>query len=272
MTNEQHIVDAIKSNREEFQSILLSEAGDVSSKIQSILEEGNIDLLKNAEKIVFYIIEGDEEELIDFAKLEGKAWAKHDLTLALKLEWIHALRRTLWILLRKYNPLNHHSATLENFFELEKKINDGIDKFLNNFFVSYTKYKDELILEQRKLVEHLTVPIIPISSHIAVLPLIGKFDSYRMNIIEEKVLSEIARMEIETLMIDLSGIPDIDEYNLASLERVLSGVAMMGGSAVLTGLRPKLARKMVSYRRNYGGHYKVKGTLQKALSELLPEK
>jgi anti-anti-sigma regulatory factor len=264
------IVSYIENNREEFQSVLLSEAGNVASKVQSILEEGNIDLLKNAELITSYVTEGKRKELIAFAEVEGMAWAKNSLTLALKLEWIHALRRTLWYLIQKVGLLHTEQVSSEDFFDMEKQINDGIDEFLNNFFISYSEYKDELLLEQRKLVEHLTVPIIPVSESIAVLPLIGKFDTYRMDIIEEKVLNEVTRLEVEILIIDLSGIPDIDEYNLALLERMLAGVKMMGSLTVLTGLRPNLARKMAALGTNYSDNFKIKGTLQQALKELLP--
>lgn len=269
MTNISGIETYIANNREEFQSMLLAEAGNVATKINAILTAGNIDLLKNAELISRYIVGEKQEELIAFAEEEGISWAKHALTLALKLEWIHALRRTLWNILRKSNILEGNAETVEDFLEIEQKINDGIDEFLNNFFISYSKYKDELILNQRQLVEHLTVPIIPVSPTIAVLPLIGKFDSYRMDIIEEKVLSEISRLNIEVLIVDLSGIPDIDEYTISKFQQVLSGVKMMGSSAVLTGIRPNLANKMASLGMNSGANLEVKGTLQQALNEYL---
>lgn len=259
----------IMNNREVFQSTLLSEAGNVATKITSILEAGNIDLLKNAEIIALYVVGNKREELIAFAEVEGISWAKHSLTLALKLEWIHAIRRTLWHLLRQNNPLKNSSEFVEDFYELEEKINDGIDEFLNTFFICYSKYKDELLLKQRELVEHLTVPIIPVSSSVAVLPMIGMFDSYRMNIIEEKVLNEISRLRINALIIDLSGIPDMDEYTVANFQKVLIGIKMMGSESVLTGLRPQLVKKMVHLGMNIDVNTEIKGTLQQALSEYL---
>ena len=45
MTTESGIDTYIINNREKFHSILLSEAGNVATKITAILEEGNIDLL-----------------------------------------------------------------------------------------------------------------------------------------------------------------------------------------------------------------------------------
>ncbi|AXI11107.1 anti-anti-sigma factor [Oceanobacillus zhaokaii] len=247
--------------------MLLSEAGNVATKINTILEAGNIDLLKNAETIALFAVGNKRDELVAFAEVEGISWAKHSLTLALKLEWIHAIRRTLWSLLREYHPLNSSSKSVAEFYELEQKINDGIDGFLNTFFISYSNYKDELILNQRKLVEHLTVPIIPVSSSIAVLPMIGILDTYRMDILKEKVLKEISRLGIQTLIIDLSGISDMDEYTVSNFQKVLIGVKMMGSKSTLTGLRPQLAKKMLYLGINIEINTEIKGTLQQALNE-----
>lgn len=272
LVNSNNVESFIKNNREDFQARLLTEAGNVTEKVNHILIEGNIDLLKNAEHICLYVLGGREEKLISFAEKEGISWAKHSLTLSFKLEWVHAIRRTLWQILCEYSPPKTDSNSLDDFFEMEKKINDGIDKFLNNFFISYSTYKDELLLNQRKLVEHLTVPIIPVGSAIAVLPLIGEFDSYRMQIIQEKVLNEIARLEIETLIIDLSGIPDIDEYLIHIFQTLLHGIRMMGSKSILTGLRPQLAKKIALLGVANTLKTEVKGTLQQALQEYLAAK
>lgn len=259
----------IKNNREKFQTILLSKTGNVANKITTILEEGNIDLLKNAETIALYVVGNKRNELIAFAEVEGISWAKYSLTLAFKLEWIHAIRRTLWHLLREFKPLNDSTEFVADFYELEKTINDGIDEFLNAFFISYSKYKDELIINQRELVEHLSVPIIPVSSSVAILPLIGMFDAYRMDIIEDKVLNEVSRLKIKALIIDLSGITDMDEYTVAIFQKVLMGVKLMGSRSILTGLRPQLAKKMVHLGMNIEVNAEIKGTLQQTLNEYL---
>jgi rsbT co-antagonist protein RsbR len=193
-----NISEYITNNKQGFQEKLLSEAVNVATNIESILKDGNIDLLKNAHRLVLYVVEDRNEELISFAKEEGVAWAKYSLTVAFKLEWVHAIRRTLWYFIKQYDEINEDVNFTDNFFELEQKVNDGIDEFLNSFFISYSHYKDELILSQRKLVEHLSVPIIPVSQTVAVLPLIGTFDAYRMGIIEEKVLTDIVKLRIMT--------------------------------------------------------------------------
>src|SRR3954451_8271991 len=86
----------IQDNGEEFERRLLSEAVNVSGNIKDILNRGNIDLLQNARKLIYYIVDRKEDDLVSFAQQEGVAWAWHSLTLALKLEWVQAIRRTLW--------------------------------------------------------------------------------------------------------------------------------------------------------------------------------
>lgn len=263
------VIDFIRANRDIFEQKLLSEAVNVASKIHEILQRGNIDLLKNAEKLVGYIVEEDEESLIAFAEIEGVAWAEHSLTVAFKLEWVQAIRRTLWQFLHQFDTMNGKFTDRKEFFELEKRINDKVDQFLNTFFISYTNYKDELFNSQRKLVEHLSVPIIPISTSVAVLPLIGMIDEYRIQIIEEKVLMDIARLKVQTLIMDLSGIADMEMNVIDHFQKVLNGINMMGSKAVITGMRPELVRNMIHTGINFSEKAETRGTLQQTLKYFL---
>jgi rsbT co-antagonist protein RsbR len=263
------IADFITENKQHFEKKLLSEAVNVASKINDILQKGNIDLLVNAQRLVLYVVKQREEELVQFANEEGVVWAKHSMTLAFKLEWVQAIRRTLWHFLYKYDQLSNNSNDLDRFYDLEKQINEQLDQFLNTFFLSYSNYKDELISSQRKLVEHLSVPIIPISPTVAVLPLIGMIDSYRIKTIEEKVLIDIAKLKVQTLIIDLSGIVNMEKDILDHFQKVLSGVSLMGCEAVITGIRPELVRNMIHSGISFTEKADTRGTLQQTLKKYL---
>ncbi|WP_456274569.1 STAS domain-containing protein [Bacillus sp. AK031] len=262
------INEFISANRNKFKQKLLSEAVNVGTKINDILEKGNIDLLKNAELLALYITENREDDLVAFARQEGVAWAKHDLTLSFKLEWVHAIRRTIWYFLYQFEILeNEEEYNPARFYDLEKSINDKVDQFLNTFFISYSDYKDEQLLSQKKLVENLSVPIIPLNPSIAVLPLIGMIDSHRIYTIEEKVLKGIDSMKIQTLVIDMSGVAEMEIDVIIHFEKLLSGIKMMGCKAVLTGLRVDLVRSMMSAGATFENQAETKGTLQQTLEE-----
>ncbi|TCN19758.1 STAS domain-containing protein [Mesobacillus foraminis] len=265
----QEIKKYIDENDQSFEHSLLSEAVNVSSKITDILEKGNINLLINARRLIYYVMDQREEELKSFAEAEGIAWAEHSLTLALKLEWVQAIRRTLWQIVSILDETKNLTADHKDFYELEALINDKIDQFLNTFFISYSKYKDTMFLKQREVVEHLSVPIIPVSEYVSVLPLIGSIDSFRIKIIEEKVLNDIGVSRIQTLVIDLSGIAMMEKDVIDHFEKVLAGVSMMGCKAILTGLRPDLVRKMVHAGIRFEKNAETKGTLQETLRRYL---
>lgn len=264
--NSYSIKEFIEQNKENFKNALLDEAVNVKDKIDEILRIGNINLVNNAQKLVIDIIDGNEQELRSFANQEGIAWATHSIALSFKLEWIQAIRRTVWNFIQKYNELSDNNR-LNDFFQMEQQINNRVDQFLNTFFISYSTYKDKLITAQRQLVENLSVPIIPISSTICILPLIGSVDSYRTAILEEKVLTEIGRLRIQTLIVDLSGISDMANDVIDHLMKIIDGTSMMGCNTVITGLRAEVVRKMIHSGQTFYKKTKTLGTLQQALKE-----
>ncbi|WP_432352774.1 STAS domain-containing protein [Sporosarcina sp. A2] len=263
------VMQFISENKEAFEQELLMQAVTVNDKIEEILRIGNIDLINNAHKLVGFVSEAKKAELQFFAIEEGIAWAKHSLTLAFKLEWVSAIRRTFWNFIQEYVQQNNNAYTLAEIFVLEKNINSRIDHFLNEFFLSYSSYKDEEISTQKALVENLSVPIIPITDTTCILPLIGMLDYYRTTVIQEKVLNEISRLHLQTLIIDLSGILDMEHEVIDNLSKVIEGTKLMGCQTIITGLRPDVVRKMANLGIRFDGETKTLGTLQRALRSYL---
>jgi rsbT co-antagonist protein RsbR len=267
----QEYVDFFTGHRQEFQDELLNEAANVRGKIEEILFIGNIDLLNNAHKLVMYTLGGNVEQLEKFAQVEGVSWASHNLTLSLKLEWVQAIRRTIWKFMEEFDQ-ETNGTYIANFYELERQVNDRVDQFLNGFFLNYSEYKDQLIESQRSLVENLSVPIIPITSNTCVLPLIGQIDFHRLNTIEEKVLEEISKQGIGTLVIDLSGIAQMETNGIEHMMRIIEGANMMGCECVITGLRPDIVRNVTKLGLSFENKATTKATLQQALEDYLVTK
>ncbi|KMM39312.1 STAS domain-containing protein [Guptibacillus hwajinpoensis] len=264
--NSSKFLEFFEENSQTFTETLLKEAVNVKDKIDEILRVGNIDLVTNAHTLVVYIIEENDRDLRAFAEQEGIAWATHSLAVSFKLEWVQAIRRTLWVFFQKYTELESNDTNL-NFFEMEKQINNRVDNFLNSFFISYTKYKDSLIKAQKELVENLSVPIIPINNSVSILPLIGTIDAQRTEILEDKVLTVISEMRIQTLIMDLSGIADINRDDVYRLIQIIDGASLMGCTTVITGLRKLVVMKVTELGIKLDKEIRTLGTLQQALRE-----
>ncbi|WP_027091676.1 ATP-binding protein [Cohnella thermotolerans] len=263
------LADFFIQNRETFEKRLLMEAVNAQDKIDEMMKIGNIDLLANAYKLVLYIVQGKEYETVSFAKAEGVNWAKHSLNLAFKLEWIQAVRRVIWDFLYRYDRINDHFTDKEQFYVMEKRINELLDLFLSHFFMSYSQVKDDLARAHKEMAEDLSVPIIPLTPSISILPLIGTVDKTRSDIIEEKVLSQIGSSRIEKLVIDLSGVIEMEPDIVKSLIGLIDGIKMMGCQTVITGLRPEIVRTMIRSGLSFESKATTKGTLHQALVEHL---
>ena len=138
------------------------------------------------------------------------------------------------------------------------------------FFLSpHSQYKDSLIMAQKELVENLSVPIIPITPTICILPLIGAVDLYRTDILEKKVLIEIGKLRIQTLIMELSGIMEMEPEVIDHLMKIIDGTSLMGCTTVITGLRAEVVRKMINVGIRLHEKAQTLGTLQQALNKYL---
>ncbi|GAX90787.1 hypothetical protein EFBL_2429 [Effusibacillus lacus] len=99
---------------------------------------------------------------------------------------IHSFRNVYWDLLYHYYQNLH--VEQEELFKVERKTNHALDTFIKHYVSSYTEHKDELLRSQREMIDELAVPVIPLSSNVAVLPIIGTVDTYRAKKFRKKLL------------------------------------------------------------------------------------
>ncbi|PGK51123.1 anti-anti-sigma factor [Priestia megaterium] len=265
----QEAKEFINKNKEEFNEGLLNEAVHVREKINEILLIGNIDLLNNAHRLIMYIIDKQEKELKEFAKVEGVAWATHSLTLDLKLEWVQAIRRTMWKFFRRFDKLTGLIEDTDDFYEIEEYLNDMIDKFLNTFFISYSDCKEKMLKAHKEVIERLSVPLIPLTSQVSVLPLIGTMDLTRVDNILEKTLADIARLGVGMLIVDFSGMVDINTEVVDGLMKIIKGASLMGCQTTITGLRPEVVAHIVNSDISFGSETQIKATLEQAIKDVI---
>jgi rsbT co-antagonist protein RsbR len=259
----------LEANKEQFELSLSREAVNVKDIFHDVKETGCIDLINNAHQLIKLMIHRKELDIVNFARQEGVRWAKHaSLNLAVKLEWSQAIRRVWWDFMYNYAELSGNEHTLEQFFALERQVNTALDTFLRHFFISYIQYKDELIKNHEEMIKHLSVPMIPLTSSIYILPLLGKIDEHRIRQMQEKVLNQIGLLHIRTLLIDMSNAAVFDSPVLTRMLKMIDGIGMMGCNAIITGMRPDLVVALLDIEASLRSGIKTKGSLQQALEEL----
>jgi len=106
-------------------------------------------------------------------------------------------------------------------------------------------YQEEIIRQQASALMELSTPLIPISDHALLLPLVGALDSRRAQQMMETLLQGIAEYGADSVILDITGVPLVDTHVAAMLLRAAQAVRLLGARVMLTGIRPEVAQAIV---------------------------
>lgn len=117
-------------------------------------------------------------------------------------------------------------------------------------------------------IQGLSLPLIPVVKGVLVLPLVGSFDSRRIAELTDVLLKGIERERARLVLIDITGIPLLDEAGAAGLLRAVRAAGLLGARCVLVGIRPEIADALVALGVPLNG-LATASTLQQALGSEL---
>lgn len=113
-------------------------------------------------------------------------------------------------------------------------------------FHVYLTEKESTISAQQEELRHTSTPITEIWDGVLTLPIIGTLDSSRTMVVMEKMLSRIETDRARVVVIDVTGVQAIDSQVSHHLIQMIRAVGLMGAAAILTGIRPEIARAITS--------------------------
>lgn len=253
------------ANRERFDELLMERAANVFSHFQETKHVEISEFLSLVHQMTMGLLENRHHELKPHMRECGKNAAKQDFPSVLVMEFFQAYRKVYWDFL--YNYFKYAGLDRDDFFRLERQTNSGIETIMIEYVTSFTEYKNHILHAQREMIDELTVPVIPLSASMAVLPVVGSFDTFRAKKLRERLLTQIPSMRIEKIIIDLSGVSFIDTAVVVHLFRITEGISLLGCKTVVTGIRPEIANTMIEMGVSLTGKIEIKSTLRQALEE-----
>ncbi|MCA0970852.1 GAF domain-containing protein [Halobacillus litoralis] len=93
----------------------------------------------------------------------------------------------------------------------------------------------------RNEITNLSVPLVPITDGVGILPIIGSITEERMKGITEKVLLRSQELAFDYIVIDLSGIKKVNEFVIHSFSQLTDMLNLLGITPLITGIRPEVA-------------------------------
>lgn len=99
--------------------------------------------------------------------------------------------------------------------------------------------------QQASTIREMSVPVIPISDTMLIMPLVGALDSIRLDLIQQQALQAIQKRNSHLLILDITGVPIIDTQVAKGLLTVTQATRLLGADVVLVGVRPEVAQTIV---------------------------
>lgn len=100
------------------------------------------------------------------------------------------------------------------------------------------------LLEEQRL--ELSTPLMPIADNVLAMPLIGRVDEKRAQRVLETLLHGVVASAADTVLIDVTGVTQVDVQVAGALLRAAKAAALLGARTVLTGIQPHVAQTLVA--------------------------
>ena len=117
-------------------------------------------------------------------------------------------------------------------------------------FRAYLEEKEQALYAQEQELRETATPITEIWDGVLTLPIIGTLDSSRTMLVMEALLNRIAKDHAKAVVMDLTGVKNIDSQVSHHLIQMVRAVQLMGSQAIITGIRPEIARALISLNIN----------------------
>ncbi len=120
------------------------------------------------------------------------------------------------------------------------------NEMMLSVFHTYLDEREETIRAQQDELKQTSTPITSIWDGVLTLPIIGTLDSQRALVIMERLLTKIESERARAVVMDVTGVQTVDSQVAHHLIQMTRAVRLMGASAILTGIRPDIARALTS--------------------------
>lgn len=107
------------------------------------------------------------------------------------------------------------------------------------------RLQEEVIEAQRRAIQELSTPVIPIVDGIIILPLVGSVDTQRARDITRSLLAGITRYRARVVILDITGVPTVDTGVASHLNRTVQAARLKGAHTIVTGISDAVGETIV---------------------------
>jgi rsbT co-antagonist protein RsbR len=140
------------------------------------------------------------------------------------------------------------------------------NRIANTVAVSFVEERERVIRQQQDALLELSTPVLQVRERLLILPIIGVLDAQRAQQLTEQLLHGIRAHRAKLVVIDITGVPDVDEAVANSLVNTVTASRLMGADVIITGLSSEIAQTLVTIGVDLSKMHTV-GDLQGGIEE-----
>lgn len=107
------------------------------------------------------------------------------------------------------------------------------------------RLQQEVIDAQREAIRELSTPVIPITDHILIMPVVGTIDTIRARDIMRALLAGITKYQAHVVILDITGVTAVDTQVASYLNQSVQAAKLKGAKTIITGISDAVAETLV---------------------------
>lgn len=111
---------------------------------------------------------------------------------------------------------------------------------------SFVEERERIIRQQQDSLRELSTPVLQVRERLLILPIIGVLDTARAHQLTDQLLQGIRTHRARVVVVDITGVPDVDESVADHLVKTVDASRLMGAGVIITGLSSEIAQTLVT--------------------------
>jgi anti-anti-sigma regulatory factor len=187
------------------------------------------------------MVEGAWEPYWDSIRASAAGFANAQISLASWIYLVHMFR--IDMIERIYAT---HTGTGEELRDKAKALHHWMDNILAVFAQTFVDTNEQVIAIQQAAIRQISTPILQLRDGMLILPIVGALDRDRLEQMRARLLEAIRDRRARVIVVDVTGVPEIDTVAGNELIAAVASARMMGAEVIICGLSAEIAQTLVT--------------------------
>lgn len=174
----------------------------------------------------------------------------------------NAYFRSIFLMADEY-VIELHQEIVNNQIRYERERRESAEERMREMDTAMT-----VIQSQQEMLQDLSLPVIRVWEGVLVVPLIGKLTQERLAGLLPKVLESTAKERAKFVLLDITGLQDIDGHTAPLLYQTTQATRLIGTTTLVVGVSAEIAHSFVK-RHNLTLHLRTYASVADALQVVL---